>query len=85
MGTAYYVSVRNAKGGVRTAILPPAAALIYEFRAGPLRLPVEFVWNDWKVRLFANALLQPHQRRPAFSAQNIVTDPGLVRRFDIKE
>jgi hypothetical protein len=36
--TGYYVSIRNAQGGARTAIWLPAAAMSYEFRLGPVAI-----------------------------------------------
>jgi hypothetical protein len=37
-GTTYYVSIRNAESGARTAIWLPAAALTYETTIGPITL-----------------------------------------------
>ena len=37
-GTGYYVSIRNAECGARTAIWLPAAALTYELGIGPVAL-----------------------------------------------
>ena len=37
-GTGYYLSIRNAVSGARTAIWLPAAALTYEFALGPVTL-----------------------------------------------
>jgi hypothetical protein len=45
-GTGYYVSIRNAQSGDRTAIWLPAVALTYGIAVGPVRLSDRNRWEQ---------------------------------------